>query len=126
VDPDPAGVLAAIADEPGTVLCFASHDRPPLAAKLLHAVGSRVLELVGSPVLLVGPCTELPTAPDGARDAVVAVDGVHDSDRLLDAAVEWARRLHAPVRLVTVYEPVPPDLRDPHHFTRRHGPPGNP
>jgi hypothetical protein len=32
----------------------------------------------------------------------------------------------APLRLVTVYEPVPPDIRDPAHFSRRRGPETDP
>jgi hypothetical protein len=34
--------------------------------------------------------------------------------------------LHARLRIVTVYEPVAADLRRPDHFSRHHGPPGDP
>ncbi len=43
VDPDPAAVLLERTEDAGTVLCFASHDRMPIAAKVVHAVGSEVM-----------------------------------------------------------------------------------
>jgi nucleotide-binding universal stress UspA family protein len=57
---------------------------------------------------------------------VVAVDGVEAPEPLLSAAAAWARHLQAPLRVVTVYEPVPADIRQPNHYTRLHGPPGDP
>ena len=43
VDPDPATVMLEVADEPGTLLCFASHDRSRLGAKVMHSVGSELM-----------------------------------------------------------------------------------
>src|SRR5262249_12171997 len=110
-------------DVEGTTLCLASHDRPPAAAKLLHAVGSTVIERARHPLVVVGPngATELQSG-----DVVVALDGVSDPDAALAAAAEWARALHARLRIARVYEPVLPDLRRPEHFTRDHGPSGDP
>jgi nucleotide-binding universal stress UspA family protein len=123
VDPDPAAVLLERADHAGTVLCFASHDRMPIAAKVLHAVGSEVIVRARHPFLVVGA-----NAPGtvGTGDVVVALDGVHDPHPVLATAIDWARALKATLRAVTVYEPVLPDLRRPTHFTRGHGPPGDP
>ncbi len=56
----------------------------------------------------------------------MALDGVHDPQPVLATAIDWARALKATLRVVTVYEPVLPDLRRPTHFTRGHGPPGDP
>ncbi len=36
--------------------------------------------------------------------------------------MRWAQLFDAPLRLLTVYEPVPSDIRRPEHFTRSRGP----
>jgi hypothetical protein len=61
-----------------------------------------------------------------SRDVVVAVDGFGDPQPLLAAGATWAARLESRLRIVTVYEPVPADLRRPAHYTRHHGPAGDP
>jgi hypothetical protein len=119
VDPDPAGVLLTISSDPKHVLCFATHDHRPLVTRLIDSVGSTVLERALNPLVLVGANVR---AQATTGDVVVAVDGVHDPGRLLATAREWARQLHAPLRLVTVYEPVLEDLRRPGYFARHHGP----
>src|SRR5262245_13042289 len=43
IDPDPATVMLTVADEPGALLCFASHDRPRFATKIRHSVGSELM-----------------------------------------------------------------------------------
>ena len=68
---------------------------------------------------MVGPNGTPATA---GRDVVVALDGVNEPDPLLATAVDWARQLGAPLRIVTVYEPLPADIREPEHYSRRHGP----
>src|SRR5438552_13417381 len=55
-----------------------------------------------------------------------ALDGVHDVTPLLSTATTWAALLGTPLRIMTVYEPVLPDLRRPGHFTRSYGPPADP
>jgi nucleotide-binding universal stress UspA family protein len=128
VDPDPAGVLLGRTDNAGTVLCFASHDRMPVAAKVMHSVGSELIKRAKDPFLVVGARVadaSLGMEPD-AHDVVVALDGVHDPQPLLTTAITWADLLHARLRIVTVYEPVLPDLRRPSHFTRGHGPSTDP
>ena len=69
---------------------------------------------------------EAATRDDGARDVVVAVDSRDDPEPLLAAAAPWAARLQSRLRIVTVYEAVLPDLRRPGHYTRHHGPAGDP
>ena len=123
VDPDPAGVLLERADRPGNVLCFASHDRMPIAAKVMHSVGTELIARAKHPCLVVGAGA---AANPDTHAVVVALDGVHDPHPLLTIAVAWTSVLHAPLTLATVYEPVPPDLRRPSHFTRGHGPPSDP
>jgi hypothetical protein len=57
---------------------------------------------------------------------VVALDGKHSAEALLSTGTAWADALHAPLRVVTVYEPVLPDVRNPDHFSRTHGPSSDP
>jgi nucleotide-binding universal stress UspA family protein len=125
IDDDPAAALLAIADEPDTVLCFASHDRLPVATAIMHSVGSLIIERASHPFIVVGGDPDGP-APPTTNHVVVAVDGADDPGPLLATAAVWARHLQAPLRAVTVYEPVPADIRRPDHYTRHHGPPGNP
>jgi nucleotide-binding universal stress UspA family protein len=120
---DPADALLAVAADPTQVLCLASHDVPPPAAHALHAIGSTVIARAAHPLIIVGP-RAAPTDP--ATEVVVAVDGVHAPQPVLATATAWAQQMNAPLRIVTVYQPVPADVRRPSHFTRRHGPPGDP
>jgi nucleotide-binding universal stress UspA family protein len=119
VDADPVAQLLKIADDPRRVLFLASHDRMPPSAAILRSVGSRVLARARRPLFVVGRGAAEQT---GGRDVVVALDGRHDPEPLLGVAVAWASRFDAPLRLVTVYEPVPADLRDPERYTRGRGP----
>jgi len=123
VDPDPVQILLELSDDAGSVVCLATHDRMPPAARIMHAVGSRLLERARRPVVVVGPNA---TTEALGSDVVVAVDGVGDAEPLLAVAAAWALQLHSRVRIATVYEPALADLRRPEHFTRHHGPPGDP
>ncbi|MDQ1459167.1 MAG: hypothetical protein QOI08_651 [Actinomycetota bacterium] len=123
IDPDPATVMLGVADEPGNVLCFAGHDRSRFAAKVMRSVGSELMARATWPFVLVG---EGAARNDCGRDVVVAVDGRGDPEPLLAVAAPWASRLQSRLRIVTVYEPVPADLRRPAHYTRHHGPAGDP
>jgi nucleotide-binding universal stress UspA family protein len=123
VDPDPAHVLLDLAGDPRNVLCLASHDHGKVAATARRSVGSQVIERAAHSLVVVGPNADA-SRIDG--DVVVALDGVEDPEPLLAAAADWARRFAARLRIVTVYEPVLADLRRPSHFTRQHGPPGDP
>jgi nucleotide-binding universal stress UspA family protein len=123
VDPEPVKALLEIADLEGTALCLASHDRVPTAAKVLHSVGSELIERAQHPLVVVGPNGSTEWLDS---DVVVALDGVGNAEPLLAVAAAWALSLHSRLRIVTVYEPVLSDLRRSQHFTRHHGPPGDP
>jgi nucleotide-binding universal stress UspA family protein len=123
VDPKPVEVLLEIGNDAGTVLCLASRYDPAPVATLLHSVGSQVIERIQQPVVLVGQNAIVET---GGSAVVVALDGRNDGGSLLYVAAAWARRLGAPLRIVTVYESIPPDVRETMHFTRAFGPQGDP
>jgi nucleotide-binding universal stress UspA family protein len=118
VDPDPAGVLLAIAADASNVVCLASHARPKPAATLMHSVGSRVIARAPNPVVIVG--RNASTAWPGS-DVVVALDGVSDPQPLLDAGLVWAHQLQSSLRFVTVYEPVLAEVGDPTLYVRGWG-----
>jgi len=96
VDPRPVEILLGIGEEEGTVLCLATHDRPDVPARALHAVGSLLLERIDRPVVVVGPRA---SAQSLGTDVVVAVDGVRDPEPLLAMATAWAT--HVGSRLLT-------------------------
>ena len=123
VDPKPVEVLLDIGNDPGAVLCLASRYDPAPVATLLHSVGSQVIERIQQPVILVGQNAIVET---GGSEVVVALDGRNDGGSLLSVAAAWARRLGAALRIVTVYESIPPDVRETMHFTRAFGPQGDP
>jgi hypothetical protein len=118
VDPDPTAMLVETGSADDNVLCLASHLRTQPAATLMHAVGSRAIERISRPVVLVGPAAS--TASDGS-EVVVALDGVSDPQPLLDSGAAWARQLGSVLRLVTVYEPVIAEPGDPNLFVRKWG-----
>ena len=119
MDADPAAAVLQIAADPARVLCLASHDH--LAANGAGSGAGRVhvIEHAFRPLFVVGGAAEATAA---GSDVAVALDGRHDPEPLLAAAARWARLLDAPLRLVTVYEPVLSDIRRPEHFTHRRGP----
>jgi nucleotide-binding universal stress UspA family protein len=123
VDTDPVTALLQTASDPNRVLLLATHDRMPPTAAIRGSVGSQVLEGARLPLFVVGQAA---TTTTSSNDVAVALDGRHDPEPLLAAAVRWARLLDARLRLVTVYEPVPADVRDPEHFSRRLGPETDP
>jgi nucleotide-binding universal stress UspA family protein len=123
VDPDPAKILLEKTAADGSVLCLATHDRPKPVTALMHSVGSEVIERATHPVVAVGSNASVESL---AGDVVVALDGVDNPEPVLAVAGAWALQLHSRLRIVTVFEPVPPDWRRPEHYTRLHGPPGDP
>jgi nucleotide-binding universal stress UspA family protein len=123
IDPDPAKILLAKTVADGSVLCLATHDRPQPVTALMHSVGSEVIERATHPVIAVGSDASVESLAD---DVVVALDGVGNAEPLLAVAAAWASQLRTRLRIVTVYEPVLSDVRRPEHYTRLHGPPGDP
>jgi nucleotide-binding universal stress UspA family protein len=122
VDPDPAKILLEKTAAEGSVLCLATHHRPKPVTALMHSVGSEVVERATRPVIAVGSNASVESLAD---DVVVALDGVDNAEPVLTVAAGWALQLHSRLRIVTVYEPVPSDVRRPEHYTRLHGPPGD-
>ncbi len=123
VDPDPVELLLGVAAKDENVLCIASHHWPVPGARLLHPVGPELIERASRPFVVVGPRASLHS---GATDVVVALDPDEDPEPPLVTAAAWAFQFHARLRIVSVFEPVPSDLDRPEHFSRHHGPSGDP
>jgi nucleotide-binding universal stress UspA family protein len=123
VDPDPATILLAKTADDSSVLCLATHDRPKPISALMHSVGSEVIEHATHPIIAVGSNASVESFGD---DVVVALDGVDNAEPVLAVGAAWALQSHSRLRIVTVYEPVLSDVRRPEHYTRLHGPPGDP
>jgi hypothetical protein len=123
VDPQPVEVLLHIASDERKVLCLASHDRAEPPAKLMKAVASQVIARTHHPMVVVGSHG---AAPAPGAPVVVAVDGVRNAEPLLAVAAAWTLSLKTTLRIVTVYEPVPPDVRRAEHYRRSIGPPDDP
>jgi nucleotide-binding universal stress UspA family protein len=120
---DPFAALAELASVHANVLCFATHDRNRLASRLMGSVGSGLVQRTSESFIVVGPHG---ASTASGREVAVALDGVGDPEPLLSVAVTWANRVDAPLRIVTVFEPTPADLRRPEHYARVHGPSTDP
>jgi len=116
---DPFAALLDLARVADNVLCFATHDRNRLASRLMGSVGSGLIQRSPDSFIVVGPHG---ASVAQGREVVVAVDGAADPEPLLSIAVTWAKRMVAPLRLVTVFEPTAADLRRPDHYSREIGP----
>ena len=101
------------------MLCFATHDRNRLASRLMGSVGSDLIQRTSESFIVVGPHGAFTAS---GNEVAVALDGVGDQEPLLSVGVKWANRVRAPLRIITVFEPTPADLRRPEHY----GPPWPP
>lgn len=102
-------LAAAFAEEPGTLLCMASHGRGRVGGSLLGSVATQLLTMTGSPVVMVGPGLD-PRRPVTGGPVVACVDGSPVSEQILAPAAAWAMALGVPLWIATVSEPVPPGL----------------
>jgi nucleotide-binding universal stress UspA family protein len=117
----PAKGIALVAEElRRPLVCMSSHGHGRSAA-MLGSVAQDVLLALGAPVVLVGPMAAL-----GPVDApvVVTVDGSEASEAAIAVGREWAARLDAELRVVTVFEPVPEPISG-RPARRAHGPQGD-
>jgi len=119
----PVEAMMATGDTTGhRLVCLATHGRDRSAA-LAHSVSAAVLAASEDPVILVGPA--VPATAPPRRKLDVCVDGGPESDRIMAAAVPWARALHLDVTVLTVAEPVPESVLHPGSYPRLHGPHGD-
>jgi nucleotide-binding universal stress UspA family protein len=100
-----ADTIVEFAEAHDAWICMTSHGRGGLRWAVLGSVAERVVAGARQPVLLVGPHC-LPDWVPGPGPVLVAHDGSHLGNVLLDAACDWARRLETTLLLTTVIHPL--------------------
>lgn len=99
---DAAALVLRVADLTGAQLIVAGHGRGPTVQEwLLGSVVDRLARHARCPVFIARG-----TMPGPGRPVVCAIDGSPHSRTGLFAALRMARLFEAPLRLVTVVEPV--------------------
>ncbi|MGZ6976382.1 MAG: universal stress protein [Acidimicrobiia bacterium] len=92
-----ASAILTETDDPGTVVCMATHGRSGIGEALLGSVAEEVLRRSHLPVLLVGPALD-PEAWQSEHwfhdgKILVTVDGSKTSEAIVPVAAEWSRLL---------------------------------
>lgn len=98
-------IVEAAAEQPGTVVCMATHNRDRLSRLVTGSVTGHVLRQADAPVLMVGP--EYRRGDDGAASdrVLVCLDGGPLDGASLDLGESWARRLGLRLELVHAAPP---------------------
>jgi nucleotide-binding universal stress UspA family protein len=110
LDRDAQAAIIAAADEPGTMICMATHGHGGVVRGVLGSVSEAVVRSGVAPVLLVGPDLDRQwTLPD-APELLVALDGSHTAREAVPAAIALSGAVGGRLRLVHV--PPPGDLDD--------------
>ena len=119
---NPAAALAAFTASLGdALLCLATHGRDHVVGSPLGDFASELLQESELPVVLIGPAARV----ENKGSVLACVDGSSDSERILPAALLFARALRRPLEVICVVESVPDSLDD--RPTRRvFGPDGDP
>ncbi|MFT7476370.1 MAG: nucleotide-binding universal stress UspA family protein [Verrucomicrobiales bacterium] len=97
-------LISQSARRPGSVIAIPSSG-PGRRALVMGSLATDVLTYNPGPTILVGPECESPTF-EAAGPMVIALDGSHESERILDVAHEWAQVFHLEVDIITVLDPV--------------------
>lgn len=106
VDGTPAGgILAAASDEPGALLCMATHGRGGLRSVVLGSVAEQVVCRSTAPLVLVGPASRAVLLPGEQGRMVVCHDGSGHSAAIVEPAAAVARRAALVLWLVEVVGP---------------------
>nr|WP_246422137.1 universal stress protein [Nocardiopsis mwathae] len=97
-------IVGLVADQPGTVVCMATHNRDRLTRMVVGSVTEHVLHHAAAPLLMVGP-GHLPEPEDSGYDrALVCLDGGPRDEFAIAVAECWARQLKLELELVHVTE----------------------
>ncbi|WP_121184764.1 universal stress protein [Nocardiopsis sp. Huas11] len=97
-----AVIVDSVAQQPGTVVCMATHNRDRFSRLVAGSVTEHVLHHVESPVVMVGPRYRPGEAEDVYERAVVCCDGGHRDEATLAVAGSWAQQLKLELELVHV------------------------
>lgn len=96
-------VIVDIAGEqPGTVVCMATHNRDQLSRLVAGSVTEHVLRSAATPVLLVGPGYQSYREPHHYTQAVVCLDGGRRDPTTVTVAASWSRQLGLDIELAHI------------------------
>lgn len=106
LDGTPAGgILAAASDEPGALLCMATHGHGGWRSVVLGSVAEQVVCRSTAPLVLVGPASRAVLLPGEQGRMVVCHDGSEHSAAIVEPAATVARRAALALWLVEVVGP---------------------
>jgi nucleotide-binding universal stress UspA family protein len=124
VNRDPAGAIhETLRGLPCSIACMASHARVRMAA-MTRSVLTELLVRGHDQVIAVGPGRgdfAPSTEHQPLRGVVVGVDDNAEAAHLLEVAADWSAQLREPLAVLTVAEPVPPQVVS-GPVRRRYGP----
>ncbi len=101
----PDAILLVAEDQPGSIICMATHGRSGLGEEILGSVAEAVVREAEQPVLLVGPNTAPDPKPGAA--VVVAVDTTRTADAIAPVAAALASSLSLGIQVIEVVAPAP-------------------
>lgn len=103
-------IVQMASEQPGTLVCMASHNRDQLDRLFLGSVSTHVIGNNAEPVLLVGPGYQSATAPARYERLVVCLDDSPRAAAALAVAATWARIARLETELVHVASPAKPQI----------------
>ncbi len=113
LDRDAQQAIVAAADEPGTMICMATHGHGGVVRGVLGSVSEAVVRAGVAPVLLVGPDLDHQWVLPDVPELLVALDGSHTAREAVPAAIGLAGAVGGRLRLVHVPSPGDVDDADP-------------
>lgn len=115
-----------VSEQPGTVVCMATHNRDRFSRLVVGSVTEHVLHHVPAPVVMIGPHYQPGETDGGFQRALICQDGTPRDASSLATAESWARQLNLELELVHVAAPsegthVEPRLHDAAEHLRKGG-----
>ncbi|QUX31856.1 universal stress protein [Nocardiopsis akebiae] len=98
-------IVDAVAEQTGTVVCMATHDRDRFSRLMAGSVTGHVLRQAAAPVLMIGPGYLCDGGGGAGGRALVCLDGGSRDADTLALGRGWARQLGLEVELVHVASP---------------------
>nr|WP_274518836.1 universal stress protein [Streptomonospora alba] len=95
-------IVDMIAEQAGTVVCMATHNRDRFSRLVAGSVTEYVLHTAPGPVLMVGPSYRSDHSTDSFRRAMVCLDHGARDDTGIALAQSWADQLKLELELVHV------------------------
>ncbi|WP_017572507.1 universal stress protein [Nocardiopsis halotolerans] len=98
-------IVDAVAEQPGTVVCMATHNRDRFSRLVAGSVTGHVLRQAAAPVLMIGPGYRRDGGTGPGGSAVVCLDGGSRDATSIALGESWVRQLGLEMELVHVASP---------------------